>query len=220
MAETSPIRVLLADDHEMVRQGLLIFLNASPDIAVIAQAQNGLEAVARVDENPPDVVLMDLVMPKLDGVEATRRIKANHPQVEIIALTSYIDEDKVTDALSAGVAGYVMKEVSPSELARAIRAAARGEMYLSPVAARYLAKRVQPTKPPETALTTLTERELDVLKLIARGLSNQDIAQDLNISAKTVKAHATTIFQKLGLMSRTQAALYALRYNLVPLDDA
>ena len=219
MSETKPIQVLLVDDHEMVRQGLGIFLNASPDITVVGQAQNGLEAIQRVQENPPDVVLMDLIMPELDGVEATRRIKALFPEVEIIALTSYVDEAKVVDALAAGVAGYVMKDVKPAELVRAICAAAQGEMYLSPAAARLLAKRVSPAKSPEPSPEVLTERELDVIRLIARGLSNQDIAKDLNISAKTVKTHISAILQKLNLTSRTQAALYALRRNLVPLND-
>ena len=219
MSDSKPIQVLLVDDHEMVRQGLGIFLNASPDITVVGQAQNGLEAIQRVQENPPDVVLMDLIMPELDGVEATRRIKALFPEVEIIALTSYVDEAKVVDALAAGVAGYVMKDVKPAELVRAICAAAQGEMYLSPVAARLLAKRVSPAKSPEPSPEVLTERELDVIRLIARGLSNQDIAKDLNISAKTVKTHISAILQKLNLTSRTQAALYALRRNLVPLND-
>jgi len=219
MPKPSTIRVLLADDHQVVRQGLMIFLSTSPDIAVIAEAQNGLEAIACVNHDPPDVVLMDLVMPELDGIQATQQIKAAHPEVEVIALTSYIDEAKVADALAAGVAGYVMKDVSPMELARAIRAAAHGELYLSPQAARLLARRVQPPPHSENALATLTEREREVLRLVARGLSNQDIAQDLNISAKTVKAHVTSILQKLGLASRTQAALYALRFNLVPLDE-
>lgn len=219
MPNATPIRVLLVDDHEMVRQGLGIFLNSSRDIQVVGQAQNGLEALARVQENPPDVILMDLIMPELDGVEATRRIKTLYPDIEIIALTSYIDEAKVVDALAAGVAGYVMKDVKPAELVRAISAAAKGEMYLSPVAARLLAKRISPAKTPEPAPEVLTERELDVVRLVARGLSNQDIARDLNISAKTVKTHISAILQKLNLTSRTQAALYALRRNLVSLND-
>jgi two-component system, NarL family, response regulator LiaR len=219
MSSPMSIRVLLVDDHEMVRQGLGIFLNASPNITVIGQAQNGLEAIQLVQQDPPDVILMDLIMPEMDGVQATRRIKAMYPDIEIIALTSYVDEAHVVDALSAGVAGYVMKDVKPAELVRAICAAAQGEMYLSPAAARLLAKRVSPANSPEPLPEVLTERELDVLRLIARGLSNQDIANDLSISAKTVKTHISAILQKLNLTSRTQAALYALRRNLVPLND-
>lgn len=217
MSDDSLIRVLLVDDHEMVRQGLVFFLSIQADIRVVDQAANGLEAVQKAAQHRPDVILMDLVMPEMDGIEATRQIKMQYPAIEVLALTSYSDEERVTEAIEAGVAGYVMKDINPVELARAIRSAARGEMYLSPSAARFLARRIRSSTP--VLLDPLTPRELEVLTRLARGLNNQDIAQDLVISPKTVKAHLGSIFQKLGVNSRTQAALYALQHNLVRLEE-
>lgn len=212
---STPIRVLLVDDHELIRQGLIIFLKTAAGMTVVGEAGDGCEAVELVQRLRPDVVLMDLVMPGMDGIAATRLLKAEHPEVEVLALTSYIDEEKVLDALSAGAAGYVMKDVSPAELVRAIRAAAAGQVYLSPAAAAYLANHVRPRREPEPSPDALTCRELEVLRLLARGLSNQAIAEDLHISPKTVKAHVGTILQKLHLENRTEAAVYALRMHLV-----
>lgn len=212
------IRVLLVDDHDLVRQGLIIYLKTAPAIEIVGQAGDGRQAVSLVEQHQPDVVLMDLVMPEMDGIEATRRIKAQHPTVEVLALTSYIDEEKVLDVLSAGAAGYVMKDVNPAELVRAIQAAAAGQVYLSPAAASYLANHVRPRREPAPPPDSLTGRELEVLQLLARGLSNQAIAEDLQISPKTVKAHVGTILQKLHLENRTEAAVYALQRRLVQPD--
>jgi NarL family two-component system response regulator LiaR len=209
--------VLLVDDHELVRQGLIIFLKTA-NIAIVGEAADGCEAIRLADQQRPDVVLMDLVMPGMDGIEATRRIKAMHPPIEVLALTSYIDEEKVLDALSAGAAGYVMKDVSPGELVRAIQAAAAGQVYLSPAAASYLAAHVRPRREPAPNPDALTARELEVLQRIARGLSNQAIAEDLQISPKTVKAHVGAILQKLHLENRTEVAVYALQQHLVQPD--
>lgn len=215
----APIRILLVDDHEMVRQGLQVFLASQPDFAVVGEAATGEEAIRLANTLNPDVILMDIIMPEMDGLSAIRVIKSNLSEVEIIALTSFIDNQKVLTAIQNGAAGYMMKDASPNELARAIRAAARGEVYLHPEAARRLATglRVQATEDPSPEV--LTPRELDVLQLVARGLSNQDIASDLSISLQTVKAHMSSILDKLNLNSRVQAALYALRHNVIPLDE-
>lgn len=219
MPETDTIRVLLVDDHEVVRQGLRYFLSTQSNLEVIGEAASGAEAIALVQQTHPQVILMDLVMPDMDGMEAARTIKAQHPDVSILALTSYIDQAKVTEALAAGMVGYVMKDIKPAELARAIRSAAYDDIYLSPQAAHYLARHVIQREHSLVAPDILTERETEVLQLLTRGLSNQEIADDLHISAKTVKVHIANIFSKLGTSTRIQAALFALRHNLVPLDD-
>lgn len=212
------VRVLLCDDHAVVRQGLVFFLTTQPGIEIIGQAATGEEAVRLADANPPDVVIMDLVLAgAIDGVEATRQIKARHPDVEVLVLTSYVDEERVVAALAAGAAGYVMKDLNPADLIQAVRSAAAGEVCLAPAAARYLARRVRPTQQLEPGPEVLTDRESEVLILIARGLSNKEIAHELSITLKTVKAHISAVFQKLGVTSRTQAALYALRHNLTSL---
>jgi len=221
MADQPAIRVLLVDDHQMVRQGLLYFLSAQEGIEVVGQAENGLQAVTMVEETRPDVVLMDLAMPEMDGLEALRRIKADHADIEVLVLTSFVDDEKVLAAIEHGASGYLMKDIKPGELARAIRAAARGEVYLHPEAARHLAQAQYPgaSDREEPSPAILTEREREVLELVARGLSNQDIADTLTITLKTVKTHVSNILHKLGLESRVQAALYALRHNLVPFDE-
>jgi len=219
MGEARNIRVLIVDDHEIVRRGLEFFLASQSGFEVVGEAKNGQEAYALVKETNPDVVLMDLVMPEMDGMDAIRLIKSSFPQVEILVLTSFVDDDKVRTAIRNGAAGYMMKDASPIELARAIRAAAGGQVYLHPEAARRLASIVRAKTDPAPEPDVLTERELDVVRLVARGLSNQDIAEDLSISQKTVKAHVSNILGKLGLSSRVQIALYALRQGIVPLDD-
>ena len=216
---TEPIRVLLVDDHEIVRQGLVFFLSTQADIEVVGQAENGERALELAASLNPDVVLMDIVMPGKDGIEATLQLKESHPEIAILALTSYIDQNKVIDALSAGMSGYIMKDISSGELIRAIKAAAQEEIYFSPEAAKYVARRVSGQSSSSPSPQILTEREIEVLGLLSRGLNNTDIGSDLNISIKTVKTHVSNILQKLNLENRTQAALYALRHNLVSLDE-
>jgi DNA-binding NarL/FixJ family response regulator len=206
----APIRLLLCDDHEMVRTGLRTFLGLQDDMAVVGEAGNAEQALALIPRLAPDVVLMDLNLPGMPGVEAIRRIRTNHPQVKVLALTSYSGQDSVLPAIRAGVSGYLLKDVGPAELANALRSVHRGGSPLHPqVAATVLAQVADPARDP------LTPRESEVLRLIARGLSNRLIARELALSEKTVKAHLSAIFSKLGVSDRTQAALYAVRSGLV-----
>ena len=205
------IRVLIADDHPVVRQGLRTFLQLQKDIQVIGEAATGEEAVALAGELAPEVVLMDLVMPDLDGIEATRRIHAASPATRVIVLTSFAQDDKVFPAIRAGAAGYLLKDVEPQQLAEAVRAARRGESLLHPRIADRLLREL--AGGPQSEL--LTERQLDVLRLIGRGLPNKLIARELVVSEKTVKTHVSNILSKLELSDRTQAALYAVRNGLV-----
>ncbi len=215
------IRVLIVDDHAMVRQGLRTFLDLHDQIEVVAEAANGLEAVEQVRQFQPDVVLMDLVMPKLDGIEATRQIRAISPAVQILVLTSFTEDDKVFPAIEAGAVGYVLKDVLPDDLVKAVQAAQRGEAHLHPDITKKLMAQVttkRQSSPEETGgpdLAELTERELEVLSLVAQGLNNRDIAEALVISEKTVKTHVSNILTKLHLADRTQAAIYALKTGLV-----
>ncbi|WP_119066537.1 response regulator [Aggregatilinea lenta] len=220
MAADSRIRVLLVDDHQMVRQGLIFFLSTQPGIEVVGQAASGEEALALVQALSPDVVLMDIVLPGLDGIEALHQIGKTHPSTDVIVLSSFIDDTKLKQAIQAGAAGYLMKDVDPEELAQAIHATRRGEIYLHPKAARRLAEMLRPgpDEQQEPPPAVLTERELQVLELVTRGLSNQEIAAELSITLKTVKAHVSSILQKLGLENRVQATLYALRHQIVELD--
>ena len=215
------IRVLIADDHAVVRQGLRTFLALQDDMEVVADAADGEEAVRAAREHAPDIVLMDLVMPNMDGVEATRRIAAERPATRVIALTSFLEDDKVLPAVRAGAAGYLLKDVGPPELVRAIRTVHGGEALLHPaVAARVLEEVAAPapapvrTPAPQRRDTGLTPREREVLALVARGLANKRIAQELGIAEKTVKIHVSRILHKLGVADRTQAALYAVREGL------
>lgn len=210
------IRVLICDDHAMVREGLASFLALQDDIEIAGQAANGEEAVAKAAALKPDVVLMDLVMPKIDGIEAIRRIVEADPEARVIVLTSYAEDAQIFPAIRAGAAGYLMKDVSPQDLAKAIRMARNGEPLLHPdVARRLMAEVAHPTQSrrPE-AFRTLTEREIDVLRLIANGRSNKEIAADLVLSEKTVKTHVSNLLGKLDLADRTQAALLAVREHL------
>jgi NarL family two-component system response regulator LiaR len=214
------IRLVLVDDHRVVRQGLKAFLATEADIEVVGEASNGREAVEVVDSLQPDVVLMDLVMPELDGIGATAAIKQKWPGVDVIAMTSFIEDEKVFGAMRAGAGGYVLKDADPDDVVKAIRSAAAGEVHLDPRVARRLMEELNPRKPKHaTPQETLSEREIDVLKLVARGFSNQGIAEQLIISPKTAKTHVSNILSKLGLASRTQAAVYALNEGLVTPEE-
>ncbi len=208
------ITVVLVDDHAIVRQGLRTYLGLQPDIEVVGEAGDGREALAKVRETLPDIVLMDLVMPNVDGVEATRQVTALSPSTRVIVLTSFSEDEKVFASIKAGAQGYLMKDVLPQDLVRAIRTVHRGEAQLDPEIARKLMQEFtnpQPTVPKHD----LTEREMDVLRLIAQGKSNKEISEDLVLSEKTVKTHVSNILQKLHLSDRTQAAVYALRQKIV-----
>ena len=208
------VRVLLVDDHAVVRQGLRLFLGLDPLIDVIGEAANGEEALAQVAALHPDVVIMDLMMPVMDGITATRALKRAHPDTEIIALTSTLEEHKVNGAIEAGAISYMLKDASSDTLADAIHAAARGEVRLHPEAARRLVRDFRGGEMRES----LTPKETIVLQLIAHGYSNRDIAADQNVSEATVKTHVSRLLGKLGLDSRTQAALYALKNGVASLD--
>jgi DNA-binding NarL/FixJ family response regulator len=218
VSESGRIRVVLVDDHGVVRRGLRGYLELLDDIEIVGEAENGLLGVELVDQVIPDVVLMDLVMPQLDGIGAIERIKASHPEVQVVALTSFIEEDKVTAALEAGASGFILKDAEADDVAAAIRAAYNDEVHLDPAAARILAKgmRTRSTAPP---VEPLTERELEVLALVGRGRSNKEIATDLGITERTARTHVSNILGKLGLASRTQAALYAVERKLVTGTD-
>ena len=217
MAEpTEAISVMIVDDHEMVRQGASSYLEAQPDISVVAQAGSGEEAVKLAQEFVPNVVLMDLVMPGMDGVEATRKVKNVSPRTQIIILTSYHQDEYIFPALQAGAISYLLKDVKASELVEAIRRAARGEATLHPKIAARVIKTFRSLEPEETTpFITLTEREMEVLKLIAKGNSNERIAEQLVISMGTVKGHVSNILSKLHLVDRTQAAAYAWQEGIV-----
>ena len=213
---TNPITVMIVDDHEMVRRGASDYLAAQPDIAVVAQAGSGEEAVKYAQEFIPDVVLMDLVMPGIDGVEATRMIKNTSPRSQIIILTSFHQDEFIFPALRAGAISYLLKDVKATELVDAIRRAARGEATLHPRIASRVIKTFRNLDPEEaTPFTMLTEREMDVLKLIAKGYQNEKIADTLVISVGTVKGHVSNILSKLHLVDRTQAAAYAWQEGIV-----
>jgi two-component system, NarL family, response regulator LiaR len=211
---TAMIRVLVADDHAVVRQGLRTFLELQEDIEVVADAADGRQALVAVAEHDPDVVLMDLVLPEVDGVEAIRRIASERPHIRVIALTSFLDDDKVFPAVRAGAAGYLLKDVEPAELVKAIRTVHAGEGLLHPAVAARLMEEVAAAGGRE-APDSLTPRERQVVGLIARGLSNKRIALELGISEKTVKTHVSSILGKLGLTDRTQVALHAVRERWV-----
>jgi NarL family two-component system response regulator LiaR len=209
------IRVLITDDHGVVRQGLRMFLSLDPDIQVVGEAQDGQEALAMVRELKPDVVLMDLLMPVMDGLESTRAIRTELPEVEVIALTSVLEGASVTGAVRAGAIGYLLKDTDAEELHRAIKGAAEGRVQLAPEAAARLMREVSAPENPEA----LTDRETEVLRLLARGKANKQIASELFVEEKTVKAHVSGILRKLGVRSRTQAALHAVRTGLVSAEE-
>ncbi len=212
MPETKPIRVMLVDDHAVVRSGLSAFLMVYPDLELVGEAESGEEAVARAALLQPDVILMDLVMPGMDGVAATRAIRQKYPHIQIVALTSYKDDNLVQGALQAGAIGYLLKNVSATELASAIRSAHARRMTLSPEATQALVHSASQTVP---ASDDLTERERDVLRLMVDGLSNAEIAERLVVSLSTVKFHVGNIFTKLGVDNRVAAVSLALQRKLI-----
>jgi DNA-binding NarL/FixJ family response regulator len=238
------IRILLADDHAMVRRGMRDFLALHDDLEVVGEAADGAEALAAVEALRPDVVVMDLLMPVMDGIAATAEIKARYPEVEVVALTSFVDEDRVTAAIEAGASGFLLKDAEADDLAAAIRAAVAGEVHLDPAIAGIVARGLRDrsgtggrtgsgrgTYPAGTrsagepaargrgsaraSLATLTGREREVLSGVARGLSNHEIADELGIAERTARTHVSNILAKLGLSSRTQAALFAVQHGLV-----
>lgn len=216
------IKILLADDHEVVRQGTRQLLVRETDLEVVAEAGDGEQAVRLARTHAPDVVVMDIAMPKLNGIEATRQIKATNPRISVLALSAYDDDQYIFALLEAGAAGYLLKNVSADELVKAIRAVAAGEAVLHPTIARRVVNRFAPAggaKPPVDALEQLTEREMEVLQLAARGLKNQEIAQELSLSVRTVQTHLSNIFGKMSVGSRTEAVLEALRRGLINLQD-
>ena len=209
------IRVLITDDHKVVRRGLCGFLELDPGLEVVGEASNGEEAVKLAQRLEPDVVLMDLLMPVMDGIEATRKIRRELPQVEVVALTSVLEDASVAGAIRAGAIGYLLKTTDADELCEAIKAAAAGQVRLAPEAAARLMHEVRAPESPEA----LTERETEVLELIARGKTNKQIARGLFIGEATVKSHVHSILSKLNVSSRTQAALYAGRIGLVTTEE-
>ena len=211
----SRIRLLLVDDHGVVRAGLRLYLAGQPDLEVVGEAGDGVTAVERARELGPDVVLMDLQMPVLDGIAATRQIRAALPETEIVVLTTFIDTENIGKAIAAGAIGYVLKDVPPQELADAIRKAARGEVHLAPVVQRMLIQSMARPRGAEPLPEELTEREREVLVLLAEGRSNKEIARQLRVTERTVKGHVGNVLGKLSVVSRTQAAIYAMRHGLV-----
>jgi NarL family two-component system response regulator LiaR len=210
------IRILIVDDHSVVRQGLQMFLTLDPELEIVGEAANGVEALHSAHQLKPDVVLMDLLMPEMDGVAATEAIRRELPDTEVIALTSVLEDRAIFDAIRVGAIGYLLKDTEADKLCEAIKAAAAGQVRLSPQVAARLMREVRAPESPEA----LTERETEVLRALARGLSNKEIAVALFITEKTVKTHVSNILSKLGVPSRTRAALYALKIGLVSLEEA
>ena len=216
------IKLLIVDDHAVVRQGLRGFLELTEEFEVVAEGANGLEAVTLAQELQPDVVLMDLIMPEMDGIEATRRIKLANPDMKVLILSSFGDENNVLPAIQAGALGYILKDIDPEELADAIRKTAQGKTQLDPEIANLLISHMQndskDDKQANQKLSELTSREVEVLIQIGRGLSNKEIASELSISQMTVKTHVSNLLSKLHLADRTQAAIFSIRQGLVPED--
>ena len=209
------VRVLIVDDHSVVRRGLRMFLEDDPAIDIIGEAADGEEAVRLATESRPDVVLMDLLLPKVDGITATERIRQALPDTQVIALTSVLEDASVVGAVKAGAIGYLLKNAEADELLSALHAAADGQVRLSPEASKRLMHEVRAPQSPEV----LTERETEVLRLLAKGKANKEIARELKVSEHTVKSHVHSVLAKLGVLSRTQAAMYAARIGLVSFEQ-
>ena len=212
------IRVLIVDDHAIVREGQMALIDTEPGMEVVGEAQDGFEAVEMTDKLQPDVILMDLEMPRKGGIEAIAEIKAENPNARILVLTSFTEDEKVYAAIKAGSQGYLLKDSSPNEILAAIRQVHQGETSMRPSIAEKLMRELQRSSNLKPTLDPLTEREVEILKLVAQGLPNQEIAEKLVISERTVRTHVTNILSKLHLANRTQAALYALREGLTDLD--
>ena len=216
---TTPIRVIIVDDHTIVRKGIRALLTEVEDLEVVGEAGDGQQAVDLVEEIPADVILMDIVMPNMDGIEATEQITARQPDTHILALTSFAADDKVFPAIKAGAMGYLLKDTDPEELVKAIRQVHRGEPTLHPsIARKVLHELGWPSSQPQTP-DPLTEREVEVLRLVAKGMSNQEIAGELTIAEVTVRTHVSNILSKLHMANRVQATLYALREGLTSLEN-
>jgi two-component system, NarL family, response regulator LiaR len=219
MTAAGPIRLLIADDHPIVRQGLRALMDTQPDIQVVAEAADGEQAVALAGQLRPDVILLDLVMPRLDGLQAIAQIRRDQPGAKVLVLTSFFEDERVFPAIKAGALGYLLKDSSPHDLLKALRDVARGQSSLHPaIALKVIRELNQPTSLPPTP-DPLTPRELEVLTLVARGLSNDEIARTLTLSDRTIGSHVGNILSKLHLANRTQAALYALKEGLTRLED-
>lgn len=212
------LRIVIVDDHTVVRQGLRFLLEQQPDLTVVGEGANGIEGVDLVGDLLPDVALVDLVMPGMDGVAAIRMMKRRTPTTRIIVLTSYHEDDQIFAAIKGGALSYLLKDIRPGDLVAAIRAAGRNESVLHPMVAARVLQELRHT--PRTPLDDLTQREVEVLRRIARGRSNRDIGVDLSVGEQTVKTHVSNILSKLHLADRTQAAIFALQEGLVPLKDA
>jgi two-component system, NarL family, response regulator LiaR len=213
------IRILIADDHELVRQGLVALLSVKPGIEVIGQAKDGVEAIELARELTPDIILMDLLMPEKNGIEATREIKNDNPDTRVLIITSFAEDENVYKAIKAGALGYLLKDSSPQDLIQAIHDVCAGKMSLHPNIALKLIDELNRPTTKKTIEEPMTEREVEVLKLVAKGQSNQEIAEGLVVSERTVGAHVSNILGKLHLANRTQAALYALREGLSDLSQ-
>jgi DNA-binding NarL/FixJ family response regulator len=211
-----PIRILITDDHQVVRQGLRMFLSDDAEMEIVGEASDGAEALRLAHELKPDIVLMDMLMPVMDGIAATAQIRRELPDTEVIALTSVLEDSAVIGAVKAGAIGYLLKDADPDELRGAIRAAAAGQVHLTPKAAARLVREVRAPDNPQP----LSGREVDVLRLLAAGKANKEIAAALTIGEQTVKTHVSNILMKLGVQSRTQAALYAAQMGIAPLETS
>ncbi|GKV56639.1 putative transcriptional regulatory protein YhcZ [Sporosarcina sp. NCCP-2222] len=210
------IRIVIVDDHHVVRKGLVFFFRTQPDLEIVGEAANGKEAVELANSLKPDLILMDLVMPEMDGIEATKHIKQQHPDMKIMMLTSFSDQDHVLPALEAGASGFQLKDIQPDELVASLKKIMNGENQLHPKATSHLMNNfTNRSKQDKERVEDLTKRELDVLQEIAKGKSNKEIASSLFITEKTVKTHVSNVLAKLELADRTQAALYAVKHRLV-----
>ena len=216
---TNPIRVLVVDDHAIIRKGMRAVLELVPDIELVGEAENGKQALKLDLELHPDVILMDLMMPEMDGITCTRTIKAQRPEVSILVLTNFAGEDMIFPAIKAGAMGYHLKDSSPEALQEAIRQVARGESSLHPLIAKKVLDELHEPPEDQGSYESLTRREMEVLTLIAKGLENREIARQLVVSEATVRTHVSNILGKLHLATRTQAALYAIKEGLASLDD-
>ncbi|MCL4261994.1 MAG: response regulator transcription factor [Anaerolineae bacterium] len=210
---SAPVRVMIVDDHAIVREGLTMLLNEEADIEVVGEARDGAEAVLRVANLKPDVILMDLAMPEMDGIAATAQIRQKYPASQVLVLTSFAEDQRVPDAIQAGAIGYLLKDVLKADLLNAIQAAAQGKPTLHPEAQRQLMQQMM-APAQSNLLSVLTEREMDVLRLIAQGCSNKEIAAALHLTEGTVKGYVSTILGKLQVADRTQAALYAVKHGV------